>query len=498
LPFTIHGGKVADMGIVPQQLIPLFDTPLARFQLLVYPLCLLPVLLLLWSERTHRKQLRTSPRGCKKLGLRGHSNLSDEYSPQYPEATSSPNGQPGPWRIKALFIHPIKSCAPVELDTAELSSTGLTWDRQFCFAEYTIPTTFPPGISGSEKKQPRWTFVSLRKPGYEKLVHVRPEVWAPDPEYVPMNHIGDPSLEGVLVINYPNLVHGPLLKRHLFRLGQLLHFVRRENSFRVPLLPPKPHTYPLERISIWKDIPSALNYSRHIPTGLKRYLCIPEDKPFALFRADPTHSREVYRNAPRKGAGRDEVPYQPITAFADAYPLHLLNLASVRDVAERVRGEIPRLSAMRFRANIIVAGPAPYDEDDWRKVRVHPNPQPQQPNQHQHRPPRHQACSDPTKQKSDSAESEILVDFFAACHTIRCRLPNVDPITAARHPTEPDKTLKSFRRIDRGDDKNAALGLQLVPARSGARAEDDGRKMKLRVGDEIEVLERGELVYVKA
>jgi uncharacterized protein YcbX len=68
-------------------------------------------------------------------------------------------------------------------------------------------------------------------------------------------------------------------------------------------------------------------------------------------------------------------------------------------------------------------------------------------------------------------------------------MPNVDPVTGERHPTEPDKTLRSFRTVDAGTGPNiGCLGMQLVPiSREGA----------LRVGDEITVLEVGEHVYVK-
>ncbi len=315
---------------------------------------------------------------------------------------------------------------------------------------------------------------------------------------------GDPAscnLNGVLVINYPNVPHGTLPKRLLTQTGQFLHLIRKESSFHVPLLPPKNQSYPLEPVSIWKDIPLAYNYGRHVPADLKAYLKIPDSTPFTLFRASPPHYRQVHRNGPRHGTGPGQVPYQPIVAFPDSYPVHLQNLASVRDVAARVKSSIPHLSARRFRPNIIITGPAAYDEDDWKGVRVHP---------YHHNPTR--TASPPPAAKANAANPAAAepVEFHTACHTLRCRLPNVDPLTGTRHLSEPDKTLKSFRCIDRGDERNAALGLQLVPARpgrdhregeeeEGEEGEERGTKMKMqiRVGDQIEVLDRGELVYIK-
>jgi uncharacterized protein YcbX len=373
--------------------------------------------------------------------------MVDEYDAKYKtKSTQRSPEDTSQWKVKALFIHPIKSCAGVELDVADVDSAGFTWDRKFAFAELLKPQT---RLDASEaEKQPRWTFRTQRQVGFEKLVHVRPEIWLPDDKSIfggekkPFPASG----QGFLVVKYPRILRGPLAAawRLLIQLG----FTSiKEKSFRVPLIPPEDHQYPLERVTIWKDSPIWLNYGVHVPDDFCRYLGV--KNPLTLFRVDPQSYREVYRCAPRK----EELGYQPVVGFADAYPVHLLNVASVRDVAGRVARDIPRFSARRFRSNILLHGPAAYDEDDWKKVRI----------------------------------GDRL--FHCACHTVRCRLPNVDPDTAERHPVEPDKTLKSFRCIDDGDPLNACLGLQLVP--------EDSRTFRLRVGDEVEVLERGEHHYIK-
>lgn len=484
------------------------DTLLDRFLPLLYPLCLLPIILLLWTGREGQKQSSTTPRGCRKLGLRAPSNLSDEYDAKYSRAPSSISGEERstePCRIKALFIYPIKSCAPVELDVADLSATGLTFDRLFCFAECIVPKSFPAGTPDSERKRPRWTFRTLRQQGYERLVHVRPEVWVPDPEYVQVHGISDPDLDGAVVISYPNLAHGSAWTRFFKKTGQSLRLIPREKSFKVPLNLPKNHPYPLETISIWQDTPLALDYGRHLPADLKAYLRIKDDIPFTLFRASPMHHREIHPKTPLPGTGDAQLPHQPAIAFPDSYPLHLLNLASVHDVAARVRHEIPRFSAKRFRANMVVTGPPAYDEDGWKRVRVHPRPSTQPPTQRS----RQHETRDPSGEREDRTPAHPEpVDLHCDCHTTRCRLPNVDPETAIRHPKEPDNTLRSYRCIDPQHPYKAALGVQLIPAMPGlattagaepADGEADGggdklkpglRQMQLRVGDEIEVLMR--------
>ncbi|EHY58868.1 hypothetical protein HRR83_001874 [Exophiala dermatitidis] len=382
-------------------------------------------------------RLRKVPKGYRRLGLRGASNMTDEYDDKY----TQPPGTRGDtaWKVKALFVHPIKSCAPVELDVADVDRAGFLWDRKFAFAELLKPQTRQD--APEEEKKPRWTFRTQRQPGYEKLVHVKPEIWLPDAAHAKSS----PADKGFMIVKYPYVPSGPL--SDLVRLLIWIGLMDPEKSFRVPLIPPEDHNYPIEQVTIWRDAPSWLNLGVHVPDDFRTYLGV--TNPLTLFRVDPQSYREVYRCAPRK----DELGYQAVVGFADAYPVHLLNIASVRDVAGRVQKDIPRFSARRFRANIVVSGPSAYDEDDWKKIKIG------------HRV------------------------FVCACHTVRCRLPNVDPDTAERHPAEPDKTLKSFRCIDDGDPHNACLGLQLVPAQSDI--------FQVHTGDEIQVLERGEHHYIK-
>lgn len=124
-----------------------------------------------------------------------------------------------------------------------------------------------------------------------------------------------------------------------------------------------------------------------------------------------------------------------------------MNLASIRDVEShipRVKGD-PRLSAARFRANLIITGPDAYHEDTWRRIKIG------------------------------------YYEYDVSCRTARCKMPNVDQITGERHPSEPDRTLRSFRDVDVGAGKGVGcLGMQLVPCfKEGA----------VRVGDEVTVLE---------
>ena len=52
---------------------------------------------------------------------------------------------------------------------------------------------------------------------------------------------------------------------------------------------------------------------------------------------------------------------------SDYTPFHLLSMESVKDLNSRMDQEI---SSLRFRPNITVGGCNPFEEDEWRVVRI--------------------------------------------------------------------------------------------------------------------------------
>ena len=144
------------------------------------------------------------------------------------------------------------------------------------------------------------------------------------------------------------------------------------------------------------------------------------------------------------------------------YPVHIINLASVHDVASHLpsnqpvskhvwQNQLTLLDALRFRANIYIIGPPAFSEDSWKKAKI------------------------------TAANDSGSLDLHISCRTTRCKLPNVDPETAVLDKNEPLSTLRSYRVIDEGS-KNACLGMQVTPLSEG----------EVSVGDKISVLETGE------
>ncbi|KAL3457387.1 hypothetical protein BJX64DRAFT_18690 [Aspergillus heterothallicus] len=430
-----------------------------------------------------------SPKGCRKLGLmHRQSNLNDEYDPKYADGVSEQStdeqGRPA-WRVKALFTYPIKSCAGVELNTADVVSTGLEFDRQFCFAEKVTSTPASqkdPSYSGGNLERTSWVARTLRNSGFSKLALIRPEIWVPDPTiqgYSP--DFEEARSRGVMVIYYPHFSRNAL---HFLYLKLMVHLriIPSEASFCIPLFPApeKEKSYALTPVRLWKDSPIAYDYGKHIPDSFHRFFAQPgpgtekrrESGRITLFRVKPLNHRVIFRNAPKK----EVLGFQPATGFADAYPIHLLSLSSVRNVAAHCASSISSLSIRRFRANIIIQGPAAFVEDEWKRIRIGPSSS---------------SCISsssnckPIGQHEDKSTGTII---HTVCRTIRCKLPNVDPDTGIRHPHEPDQTLRSYRVIDPGEKTYACLGMQGVPA---------AQEFRIRVGDPISVLETGDHFYIK-
>ncbi|KAI4100044.1 MAG: hypothetical protein L6R37_005684 [Teloschistes peruensis] len=347
--------------------------------------------------------------------------------------------------VEGLYVHPIKSCKAVQVQQAQVLREGLKYDRQFSFAELQGP--LHTGDKPVSSEASGWKFITQRK--YERLANIRIEIWVPDPDSPHYSsEEANVRSDGVLLVRYPD----PRQSAGKHERGKV---------FEIPYNPTvsqiKQRGYSMEKMEIWKDCPDALLIASTLQpdpptwlTDIQAY--IKSSFPLALFRVAASHERQVFRNAPRK----DELGYQSVVGFADAYPLHLLGLASVADLDCRLSTVVPEFSttsALRFRANIYFSGPNSYAEDSWKCIKI-------------------------GKQV-----------FHVACRTTRCELPNVDQYTGQRHRSEPSKTMKSYRNIDEGAGPGSAcLGMQMVPA---------AELGVIKVGDPIEVLKTGTHYYLK-
>ena len=413
----------------------------------VYILCLPALVGAIIQTFSHFQGSKGSPRGCRRFGLEGPSNLADEFDSKYAQGTPD-QSEDHRWKVKSLWVYPVKSCRGVELEKGAVIKSGMEYDRQFSLAQW--KETRNKDTPDGQKGPLQWTFITQRE--FPLLARVRTEVWVPDPSlHAYSDELPEVQSGGVIVLKFPRQDHG--LKGLLSHLSTKIIGEPKELSFQVPFNPTQAQIqangYSRETMKIWKDSPIALNMTSSVRSELnelKQFLGVKH--PLGLFRVDTEHYRQVFRNAPRK----ETLGYQPIVGFADAYPLHLLNLASIHDLANRTEDGPPELSICRFRSNIVVTGPLAFAEDHWKKIRI----------------------------------GEGTYDV--SCRTSRCKLPNTDQITGQKHLKEPDNTLRSYRRVDKGAGSAASLGMQMVPILESGN---------IKVGDTVEVLELGEHFYIK-
>lgn len=334
--------------------------------------CFLPVLLwaLLKGLGLHSQQVE--PEACRKLGVSGKSYLADEHDERYKGAAVGQYDSAATWRVKSLWVYPIKSCRGVELDAGRVIGTGMEHDRQFSFAQ--LSSKFPVSANTPQKEKAKHTWKFITQRNLPQMATIKTEVWLPDPSS-PTYSETHPNVRsgGVLVVKFPHLQCEEGIMGKLKDVLALV-FGRPETETRVPFNPTQEqiskHGYVVDDMEIWKDKPRSLVIASTEKGDswmqeLRSYLGITNH--LALFRVSKDDEpREVYRCAPRK----EELGYQPMVGFQDAYPLHILNLASVRDVGSKLQNGAPPLSAQNFRPNIVITGGSAYDEDAWKRIQV--------------------------------------------------------------------------------------------------------------------------------
>ena len=124
------------------------------------------------------------------------------------------------------------------------------------------------------------------------------------------------------------------------------------------------------------------------------------------------------------------------TSLTDGYPLHLIGSGSMEDLNARLEEPV---GVERFRPNLLIDGPAAFDEDEWDEIRV------------------------------GSCELRVV----KPCP--RCSVTTVDPASGERGP-EPLRTLSTYRKRQ---------GTVMFGQNALHRGEGT-----IRVGDPVEVLSR--------
>ncbi|KAI1776839.1 hypothetical protein F4818DRAFT_360614 [Hypoxylon cercidicola] len=395
-----------------------------------------------------------------KAGVEGaKSNLKNQFLAEHAPVDGKPP------KVHSLVIYPVKSCKGIELTRSKVLPSGLQFDRLFMFAQLKSPFPVAVDSTDEEKSKHKWEFVTQRQ--FARLANVTVDLWLPDE--MKLRKQSMKSNEAFLIIRFPWKEDGwrGLFSTIAAKLGRG-RSAEPEIEILLPIDFPsaaeiKEKGYTFEDVKIWKETINALNMEKDLPEELGRYLGV--SNKLALFRVDPDQLREVYRCAPSE----EEAGYQPVTGFQDAYPLHLMNLSSVREFSSEVPKDdnLKELDVLRFRPNIILSGAPAYDEETWKQIRLKPG----------------------------SSTLYNDASFHVSCRTVRCKMPNVDQENGFRHPREPDKSLRAKRAVDEGAPLMGCLGMQLTPLFDPSLGED--RAGWIAVGMTVEVEGRGNHVYIK-
>ncbi|KAH8817023.1 hypothetical protein F5884DRAFT_778232 [Xylogone sp. PMI_703] len=403
------------------------------------------------------------------------SNMTDQHDPRFniPEGLKTD----GPIRIKALFIHPVKSCGPIELNRALLTKSGFMYDRCFAFATEIAETDTADGN--------KWQFISQRtKP---KMSQIKTELWLPHGNSNPYDPLVQAGGCVVLTFEDPDI---PSWTRRLVTFIRTWDFsAMPQTRVVVPLLPTPAQ---LDKLHIeMKTFSIHYRQAKGLDMGnipsvvaalpkLKRFLGIPARQNLTLLSCTPDSLTRTDRNlAPLKYIGSPAVH-----GYTDQQPIHINSLSSIHAVSALLPQENQPLNALRFRANIWITGAPAYDEETWKRYRILP------------------------KSTSMEPRADIAPTLSVVCRTSRCTMPNVDPNTGIfdtsipppdkkKGKPEPSTTLVEYRTVETGNKQALGyIGMHCVPEDPSLNvAKEQKLGLYVDVGDEIEVLERGVHLY---
>lgn len=212
--------------------------------------------------------------------------------------------------IASLHVYPVKSCAGIDLDAAELDVTGLRYDR-------------------------RWMIVRVPR----------------------VEDAADPMAHELGIA-----VHAAATQRELPRMA-LIQVGLSADSLAIDA-----PGMPTIRLPLTETPGPAIPFSLHgaqyegvaVDAGADAALSAFLGEPVRLLRMADAYERVV---------NPERSPERALTAFSDGYPLLLIGAASLDDLNRRLaeRGKTPVIMR-RFRPNVVVTGSEPFAEDDWKRI----------------------------------------------------------------------------------------------------------------------------------
>jgi len=278
-------------------------------------------------------------------------------------------------RVTSLYVYPVKSCRGIAVDSTAVDARGFVGDRRFLVID----------------AQDRF----LTQRGHPRMALIDVALTA---EFLTLASAGHSSVTVQLSgIRSPHSAIGT----------------------------------PLPGISIWNDTVTAEDCGEGPAQWLSDFLGLP----CRLVRTGSAYSRLVPARKIPASLG-DLASSQHEVSFADAFPFLVISEESLADLNARLQIPLPM---NRFRPNLVVAGGAPYAEDDWSRFRI----------------------------------GDVV--FHGATRCGRCVMTTTNQSTAER-AQEPLRTLATYRRDEEG---TVMFGRNLV---------HETKRGQVQVGDVVEIL----------
>lgn len=124
----------------------------------------------------------------------------------------------------------------------------------------------------------------------------------------------------------------------------------KNESKRIPFIPERDKL----EVKVWEDVVQAIEVSKDV----SQWFSIQLDQ----------HVKLVYMpNDSKRLADRENVSSSEVVSFADAFPLLIANIASLKDLNSRLENKI---NIDRFRPNVVVNGGVAFEEDNWSGISI--------------------------------------------------------------------------------------------------------------------------------
>ncbi|KAJ1993295.1 hypothetical protein H4R33_000704 [Dimargaris cristalligena] len=391
-------------------------------------------------------------------------------------------------QVSRLFVYPVKSCAGVPVTQAQVSQTGLQWDRQWMVTDenYKFLTQRQVGR------------MALVKPMFTGIVPEREGIWPA--ESANSNEIAASSQSPQLILTTTNSSTGTgTSKLPMATVAVPLYRSESERAQETPV-----------EVQVWADIVPAYDEGNEVarwlsaflgrPVRLVRYVieqgqrrtkvCRPTSVDIQQARlqgseVDPAGKLRALQTPPTPtGSGSnsssdgdgDNAPEWPgRIMLSDDAPILMASELSLADLNERL--ETP-VDIRHFRPNILIndqvtsdtakspsststlsasssplsTSPSlltPFQEETWCRITIVPQDK-------------------AAPRTSETNSTPVPTTLLVTSRCTRCVLTNNNPDTGIANPKhQPLKTLMSYRRVDPGDKYHSCFGMNCVPVRSG-------------------------------